>query len=186
MPNVGGSLELACWKTRHMNIYWEYLTSFFFFLVVVVGFFFFFSSACRLRLRCCCSTQILDTQAQKHATWVEKIPLMRPNRALWTLIKDNASYELTRACGKLCRIPCLKSTFAASKCLFCGLQSTTNSGLQSTEHGDDLHQDRGRLTRGSGLLPLASHLDRWLAMHTCIGYKIPKLLVGSSVNLNPK
>ena len=77
---------------------------------------------------------------------------MRPNRALWTLIKDNASYELTRACGKLCRIPCLKSTFAASKCLFCGLQSTTNSGLQSTEHGDDLHQDRGRLTRGSGLL----------------------------------
>ena len=87
---------------------------------------------------------------------------MRPNRALWTLIKDNASYELTRACGKLCRIPCLKSTFAASKCLFCGLQSTTNSGLQSTEHGDDLHQDRGRLTRGSGLLPLASHLDRWL------------------------
>ena len=102
---------------------------------------------------------------------------MRPNRALWTLIKDNASYELTRACGKLCRIPCLKSTFAASKCLFCGLQSTTNSGLQSTEHGDDLHQDRGRLTRGSGLLALASHLDRWLAMHTCVGYKIPKLLV---------
>ena len=102
---------------------------------------------------------------------------MRSNRALWTLIKDNASYELTRACGKLCRIPCLKSTFAASKCLFCGLQSTTNSGLQSTEHGDDLHQDRGRLTRGSGLLPLASHLDRWLAMHTCIGYKIPKLLL---------
>ena len=102
---------------------------------------------------------------------------MRSNRALWTLIKDNASYELTRACGKLCRIPCLKSTFAASKCLFCGLQSTTNSGLQSTEHGDDLHQDRGRLTRGSGLLPLASHLDRWLAMHTCVGYKIPKLLV---------
>ena len=95
-------------------------------------------SACRLRLRCCCSTQILDTQAQKHATWVEKIPLMRPNRALWTLIKDNASYELTRACGKLCRIPCLKSTFAAPKCLYCGLQSTTNSCLQSTEHGDDL------------------------------------------------
>ena len=139
-------------------------------------------SACRMRLRCCCSTQILDTQAQKHATWVKKIPLMRSNRALWTLIKDNASYELTRACGKLCRIPCLKSTFAASKCLFCGLQSTTNSGLQSTEHGDDLHQDRGRLTRGSGLLPLASHLDRWLAMHTCIGYKTPKLLVGSSVS----
>ena len=87
---------------------------------------------------------------------------MRPNRALWTLIKDNASYELTRACGKLCRIPCLKSTFAAPKCLYCGLQSTINSCLQSTEHGDDLRQDRGRLTRGSGLLPLASHLDRWL------------------------
>ena len=84
-------------------------------------------SACRLLLRCCCSTKMLDTQAQKHATGGEKIPLIRPNRALWTLIKDDASYELTRACGKLCRIPCLKSTFAAPKCLYCGLQSTTNS-----------------------------------------------------------
>ena len=93
-----------------------------------------------------------------------------------------AAFSMRPSSGKLCRIPCLKSTFAAPKCMYCGLQSTTNSGLQSTEHGDDLHQDRGRLTRGSGLLPLASHLDRWLAMHTCVGYKIPKLLVCSSAN----
>ena len=157
MSNVGGSLELACWTTHehilrvpHIILLLLGRRRWLLLLLLLLN-----RSACRLRLRCCCSTQILDTQAQKHATGGEKIPLIRPNRALWTLIKDDASYELTRACGKLCRIPCLESTFAEPKCLYCGLQSTTNSCRQSTTNGDDLRQDRGRLTRGDDAPPLS-------------------------------
>ena len=93
-------------------------------------------------------------------------------------LKDDASYELTRACGKLCRIPCLESTFAEPKCLYCGLQSTTNSCRQSTTNGDDLRQDRGRLTRGDDA-SLAIYLIRCFFQRIPISYQYNQISFSS-------
>ena len=162
-----------------MNIYWEYLTSFSFFAVVVVVGFFSSSSSSE---KVCMSpafalllqhTNIRHTSPKARNMSRENTSDEAKSRALDF---DQRQCEL-RAYPRLRQalqnplpekhICCIKMPL---------LRLAKHHKFWSTEHRTwwwSPPRQRGRLTRGSGLLPLASHLDRWLAMHTCVGYKIP-------------